>query len=528
MHRPHVIIMLIVAVLSAITLLQALRSVRLSPYSDKPVCKRCNILLIDIDDFRADALPCMGYRLNTTDNICHVVEKGVLFTRNVSQSNFTLPSILSTVTSLYPSAHNVYSMEKQILDPQIITLAQLLKKEGYSTFFGGTPDEVYISENNRGIRGYDTVINKAPATPGELKDIWLRSLADASLKQPFFLHLNSWLPHVPYLHDPKKPYIETMKKPTGFPETEEEIDILMKPYVVSHYREIFTPQAIQENNLLFHNIKNIDAIYQFYKSIHRKDRERLLYKRWQNFMDVYVGYIRMNGGEATSYLRMVYDTLLWEIDTVVGSILDVVKEKNLVGNTIIIISSPHGEEFNEHGYFSHEGGNYNELIRTPLILYVPNVQHRIVNEVTQNIDLFPTLVDLIGRPKLSQFQGQSLLPLFRGEDGLKERYAVSEFDSLSDGITRVNGASIQDSTWKLISTTFESGSRSGELYNISVDPRERNNLFFKEATRAAQLSDILHTVLLESRNKGYRSNPPVLPSTIDENMKKRLQKGGYF
>lgn len=518
MHRPYVVIILIVAVLGTVALLLSSRSVRPSQSSDKPLCKRCNVLLIDIDNFRADALPCMGYRRNTTPNICHLAGKGVLFTKNVSQSYWTLPSILSTLTSLYPSAHNVFSMEKQVLDPRIMTLAQVLRNEGYSTFFDGTADEVYISESNKGTRGYDTVINETPSTPGALKDSWLRSLTTASLKQPFFLHLNSWHPHVPYLHDPKKPYIETMKKPTDFPETEEDIDALMKPYVASHYREIFTPQAISENNELFHTSeKNADAIYQFYKSIDRNDRERLLYKRWHNFMSVYVDYIRKNGSDATAHLRLLYDTLLWDIDTVVGSILDEVKEKNLFSNTIIVISSPHGEEFNEHGSISHEGGNYNELIHTPLILYVPNVRHRAASEVTQNIDLFPTLVELLGTPRLPQFQGQSLVPLLLGEGGARERYAVSEFDSVNDGSTRVQGASIQDATWKLILMTFESGSRSGELYNIAGDPRERNNLYLKEASLVAQLSDRLNTILSESRNKGFRSN-----------VKKRLQKGGYF
>lgn len=93
-----------------------------------------NILLITIDSLRPDHLGCYGYSKNTSPNIDKFAKDGVIFTQAIAQASWTLPSMVSIVSSAYPSTHKVYTWYTS-LSSKIVTLAQLLKGYGYYNFF---------------------------------------------------------------------------------------------------------------------------------------------------------------------------------------------------------------------------------------------------------------------------------------------------------------------------------------------------------------------------------------------------------
>lgn len=524
--RKHVIHIVLGVVTLLLLSIIWLKGTRVLPAKKSISCNHCNIIFIDIDDFRADALPCSGYHRNTTPNICALASRGVLFSHNVSQSYWTLPSTFSTITGIYPSAHRMLT-EDMKLSPSFMTLAELLKSAGYFTVFAGIPNDTALSESNGGLRGYDSVPFTKTITSYvphriqqemQLINKWVDVFKMVSTKgRPFFIHFYTQIPHIPYFLPEGFPYIEQLTKPDGFPETPEEVDSLMKQYVLRNYRDIFQDEGIQERKGLFINSReHSDEIFQYFQSVTLSDRRRLLNHSWSHFYKAYIGWIQSHDEEAYAYLRMLYDTNLAYIDGIVGQIIVKVLSLGLERKTIMVVMSSHGEEFSEHGRFSHEGGSYNELILTPLVIVTPNVGSRIVDSVTQNIDIAPTILTLVGEKSLTQFQGQSLLSLIYGEDDKTERYAVSEFDE--PGV----GASIQNTEWKLILSSIGMVTESVDLYNLHRDPTEQTNVASEEQTITDKLTRKLKIILQQSslRYPGalYPSSTPL----------ETLRKGGYF
>ena len=190
----------------------------------------CNIVLIDIDILRADALPCYGYKRNTAPNICALAQKGLVFTDNYAQSTWTLPSMMSTITSQYPFNHGVLKTYRGALDYNTPSLAQALRSAGYKTFFLGSVMPETITDVNGGTRGYD-VIQSASV------DSW-PTLVTTLLKRgaPFFLHLYTNSLHMPYLLDKESQLLEPVPRPAGFPVTPKEFSSLVGSSLYNNYK----------------------------------------------------------------------------------------------------------------------------------------------------------------------------------------------------------------------------------------------------------------------------------------------------
>ena len=121
-----------------------------------PKCHNCNIVIIDIDILRADALPCYkGSIYKFSSNICNFAEKGLILENNFSQSFWTLPSIFSTLTSLYPIAHGVFQQHRDILPQEVKTVPEILKEYGYTTVWIGQTGSSVIYDGNGGARSFN-------------------------------------------------------------------------------------------------------------------------------------------------------------------------------------------------------------------------------------------------------------------------------------------------------------------------------------------------------------------------------------
>ena len=111
-----------------------------------------NIVLISIDALRADHLSCYSYERETSPNIDKIAEKGILFENVIAPSSWTVPSMVSLFTSVYPINHGVISgflrnnkvYKQEVLSDNLTTLAEILKENGYATF--GVAANLHLSE----------------------------------------------------------------------------------------------------------------------------------------------------------------------------------------------------------------------------------------------------------------------------------------------------------------------------------------------------------------------------------------------
>lgn len=456
--------LLFIAFISLVGCLAVYYSVR-STMKARVLCPKCNIIMIDIDILRADALPCYGYKRNTTPNICAFGAKGQIFTKNYAQSYWTLPSMFSTITSLYPQAHGVTTSFRDALDPKIPTLAQTLRGAGYKTFYFGLAGPSTISDTSGGTRGYDVVRDKTKI------EEWPKIIQGLSKERgPFFAHFYTSNLHMPYLIGNESELLEPMKRPEGFPVTTDEFSALLGQSLYANYESIFTPKAIAEYPSLFLKItpSKIPEILNYFWGLPDGDSDLLHKSEWRTKEDAYLAAINKNESAARPYVRLLYDSVLALLDKKVGLALNTIASSALSSNSIIIIYSDHGEEFGEHGKYNHQDRLYNELINTPLILYVPGLAPQALGRVTQNIDIFPTLTGLTGVSAPETIQGSSLVPTIMGRVGDDTELAISQTGS--------NKAAITTSVWKLIINGPAPSDDQTELYNLIEDPEEKNEV----------------------------------------------------
>ena len=175
-----------------------------------------NVLLVTIDTIRTDRLSCYGSKLVPTPRIDALAAKGALFERAFAHAPLTLPSHTTILLGLTPLAHGVNESNKSIVPGKFVTLAELLKKNGYATaaFVSAFP-----LDSRFGLtRGFDVYDDAYPARPiageayserpaGKTVAAALRWLAGRKGKWFCWVHL--WDPHAPYA--PPEPYASRFK-----------------------------------------------------------------------------------------------------------------------------------------------------------------------------------------------------------------------------------------------------------------------------------------------------------------------------
>jgi arylsulfatase A-like enzyme len=168
------------------------------------------------------------------------------------------------------------------------------------------------------------------------------------------------------------------------------------------------------------------------------------------------------------HLLALYDAEIRSVDDEIGRVLDHLRFRGLERNTLVAVTSDHGEEFLEHGAWAHEKTLYEELVRIPLIVHGPGVSARRETAQVSLLDVLPTLLGWAGLPVPAHAQGRSLL------GAVTQREAFGETDHAKDGTRKLYLRGGQRG-WKVIlSLDREDGSlRRQEWYDLSVDARER-------------------------------------------------------
>jgi arylsulfatase A-like enzyme len=201
--------------------------------------------------------------------------------------------------------------------------------------------------------------------------------------------------------------------------------------------------------------------------------------------------------EEVIYLREKYDEKIKEADEEIRRIVKKLREMKIYDNSIIIITSDHGECFGEHGFLVHGHTPYEELIHVPLIIKFPYNKYGGKNyeQIVRHVDIVPTILDILNLKNKSEFQGISLIPIIEGKNITLDAYSWSK-----------EAISLREKSYKYILYP-ESGKE--ELYDLEKDPKEQINLVYQNISLCRNL-----------RNK--------LLSFINNLPKTRTEKSGVY
>jgi arylsulfatase A-like enzyme len=398
--------------------------------------RRPNIVLIGIDSLRADHMSCYGYHRLTTPHIGRFAGEGTLFERTYSAYIPTTSGYASMLTGMDVfSTQAVALRHKGPLRPEVKTLPEVLRDAGYNTTcvgFSGNPSS----------RGFDTYLDfpgwgswnegRSPKAQN-LNAVSIPELDRlARARQPFFLFLRHMDPHAPYL--PPEPY----------------------------ERIFYHGNETDPKN------KSMEPVMAF-----------------KPFRDFFASWMPPRISDK-DYVIAQYDGAVAYMDAAIRTIFTALEARNILDDTIVVINSDHGETLYDHEcYFDHHG-LYDPTLHVPLIIRYPAgiPAGKRVAGFNLHEDLMPTLLDLAElEPEGTAFDGQSLMPMIRGEvPSHSGEFYITE-------CTWMRKHGWRTPEWKLILALEPDFHFKPpvELYNLVRDPDENNNLADSEPEVVALL-----------------------------------------
>ena len=217
----------------------------------------------------------------------------------------------------------------------------------------------------------------------------------------------------------------------------------------------------------------------------------------------------------------LYDGEIAYADSLVGRVLESLREKKLLEKTVVIVVGDHGESLGEHHETAHGFFIYDATVAVPLIIRIPSAELRgktIASQV-RNIDLMPTVCELLGLPTPGDVQGKSLLSLVAGQKTEPDREAYSEsyYPRYHYGWSELK--SIRTARYKFIQAPRP------ELYDLSLDPREKDNIFGRESSLAQRFVRNLEKLEKRLSKKGIEEKGP---QQLDDDSREKLMALGYI
>jgi len=252
-------------------------------------------------------------------------------------------------------------------------------------------------------------------------------------------------------------------------------------------------------------------------------RDGIPWLLWLHYFDPHDEYLPHSGvSEKFGSLEPIdlYDGEIAFTDHYIGVLLDELDRLKLAGDTVVVIVADHGEEFGDHGTYRHGHNLFQEVVHVPLMVRIPGMMPRRVRAVVPTVDLMPTLLELCGTSDPYAIEGQSLLPLARGESQ-PDREAMSELHWHEDE----EFDCVRVASWKYIEHHTRDWT-SGTLFDLGADPSE-----CVEATSDfADVTSDLRDVLARRRNRAIelrRDYRPSEASVLAPDEKARLKTLGY-
>lgn len=501
--------------------------IRIIPFTvpGLPVCPDCNIVLISLDTLRADALPCYGYSRDTMPRVCAYARENIQFSNFYSQSSYTLDSHMSIFTGLYPNTHHMINPFIDELNPAIETLTQTLNKNGYRTIYAGVTGD-YALPFTRGLeRGFDEIHEVdtwAPsAWPRGYESIYPK-LLDGT---PTFVFLHTYKPHAPYLIQEDDVPLYAEKNFPNIPITESAYQ-RESPEFYAFVVEVFESR-VSESVTVESRERNKQILDKMRHAVETNDRigaREVLLSIGQDEIDGlhemwYWSHIQTEDPRSIAFLRGLYDQRLHELDDSMTSLFEFLNRPEVKRKTIVIITSDHGEEFMEHGSVLHNNNIYNSTTHVPFIMSVPHARSGKYEDIAQSVDIYPTLMSLLGIKIDSPLEGVDLGPIITDPHHIpSKRFIIGQH--------RGNWSmSVQDGTWKLY-VLDGNGLQKSLLYNLKSDKDEQNNVADTHRDVVSSLREALREAL--NKSPKYPMLRSEFPAWLDQLQRRNLIRDGYF
>ncbi len=433
-----------------------------------------NIILITIDCLRKDTI---SRRL--TPFLWELGKKGVAFENCFSVASWTMSSFKGILTSKY----HLMDGGRLEMGPNQTTLAQVLRKKGFKTmglvfhpflhnFFGHDIGfDYYFDEFEEGRRG------------GDVENRLLQDVANLMFK---FIKNEKVLNKVKYfysLYNLKKRFSEDYK----FCLPADQINKRAINLFRKHKKEPF-----------FCWIHYLDAHFPYLpktSGLSKQEAHRLniVREKW------YRGGKKVDKKDLIK-LKQLYGEKVKEIDDALKDFFAQLGKEKLGKDTIVVITSDHGDEFYEHGEFHHELKLYDELIHVPLILVNSGLKSRRITEVVSQIDLAPTILDLVGIESPSGWVGKSLF-----DKKNRKGYAISEEGQRLRGQAVRMGFNLNIKYKKIAIRTKDkkyiyNQNGQDELYDLRDDPKEQKNIARQGIPKQLKRILVKHLKLIERTN----------------------------
>lgn len=454
---------------------------------------RPNVILILLDSLRADHLSCYGYNKLTSPNLDEFARGSALFKSAFSASPSTVGSVPSILTGLYPSSHGT-GVDGNVLtfSSEIPALPQVLRENGYVTA-GFNTNPYMVGKHGYG-KGYNSYFDLFPLKGRKRlldkfrdffgiaknntyvcgKDVnkqvtkWLKGAA----RPPFFMWIHYMDIHVPYF--PREPFFSQFSSDKS------------KDRIKS-----FKNQFIQISAKLFRNPDSITT-----------DERQLI-------IDCYDSEIRY-------------------FDHNFKSLLALLRKRRLLEDTIVIVTSDHGEEFWEHGKWGHFMRLYDINTHVPLLIKYPALTSKgaSISKQVRSIDIFPTILDLLNIKSRYSLPGISLLPYIKDENSAPEADVFSEGGgvqgvSVNTYVDRL--FSVRTNQWKFIKNITRN---QNELYDLKNDLMELNNLADKPDVQ--EIIKELDSKIKKILKLSEKSKQAISSVEVEEQTKERLKALGYL
>jgi len=377
-----------------------------------------NIIFLTIDALRKDVLGCYGNKVELTPFIDSLQNKCIKFTNAQSTGPYTQASFPGILTSSY---YLEYGRQKKC-SPKRTLVSEMLNKSGITT--AGFHSNPYLCNYFGWNRGwdifYDSMQDEVSDTVPYIKgdginhkvDQWLSSYIKNDNYRPFFLWTHYMDIHEPYI--PAKEYLNKVDPSINLSEDE----------MLNLFKEIILKRDVSNQ-------------------------------------------------EIVKLLKKLYDAGVRETDDYVKDFFKILEKHGVLKDSVVIITTDHGDEFGEHDGLSHDGKMYSELISSPLLIYRYNRTHgEVYDKLVSNIDIPPTILYLFGLEPLKAFIGHSLLPL----ENYPQKGIFGEAIGKTGSHEKETDKPIyfyQENDLKII---YREANQSWEMYNLQEDPEEVNNI----------------------------------------------------
>ena len=429
-----------------------------------------NLILYIVDTLRADHLGCYGYRRPTSPALdAFARERAVLFTEARAQSSWTRPAIATLLTGLHPVAHGAQQTDERLAE-RIVTLAERLQSAGWQTAMVTTNGNV---ARRFGFgQGFDRFTHltermRRPEThvrSSDAQKVALEWVDGRDPSRPFFLVIHTSDPHDPYTPGPR-------------------------------FRKQFAPDVTDPRIGTRNAMAELPAL--------KPEKAAAL----------------------RAALVSLYDGEIAQNDESFGRLVAELAKRGLDRESALVFTADHGEEFFEHGGWKHGRTLYEEQLRVPLLLALPDRSGAgtTVADPVEQVDVTPTLLALAGLPRPKELPGRSLVGAVDGDHALFSPGHVSYAWLQTRGLVL---ASVVRSQWKLIDNRAPADPTRTppyELFSLGSDPEERSNRALKDWLRRSWLVGQLSFGQAE-----FGSLEPAERTEIDPELRETLRALGYL